>query len=120
LKIEAEEPLERTLRISNYRLGSHPDEWIPFQILDQGIMLQANRGTGEMVGEKNPETLITNGASRKFIMVALNPHYPRLEPLHALVGQSEGQELSRNTESLGLSLFDWNYRGWTNGVSETC
>ena len=83
--------MERMLRISSYRLGSHPDEWIPFQILDLGIMLQANRGTGEMVGEKNPETLITDGASRKFSMVALNLRYPRLEPLHALVGQSEGQ-----------------------------
>ncbi len=44
MKIEAGEHLERMLRITKYNLGSHPDKWIPFQILDQGIMLQTGRG----------------------------------------------------------------------------
>jgi archaellum biogenesis ATPase FlaH len=46
MKIEAGEHLERMLRITKYRLGSHPDRWIPFQILDQGLMLQSNRSSG--------------------------------------------------------------------------
>ena len=46
MKIEAGEHLERMLRIAKFRLGSHPDRWIPFQILDQGLMLQSNRSNG--------------------------------------------------------------------------
>jgi len=46
MKIEAGEHLERMLRITKYRLGSHPDQWIPFQILDQGLTLQSNRSNG--------------------------------------------------------------------------
>jgi KaiC/GvpD/RAD55 family RecA-like ATPase len=44
MKIEAGERLERMLRISKYRLGGHTDKWMPFQILDQGILLQTNVG----------------------------------------------------------------------------
>lgn len=47
MKIEAGEHLERTLRINKYRLGNHPDRWIPFHILDQGIMLQAGGSNGQ-------------------------------------------------------------------------
>ncbi len=46
MKIEAGERLERMLRITKYRLGSHPEVWMPFQILDQGIMLRMNQASG--------------------------------------------------------------------------
>ena len=52
MRIEAGEHLERMLRIVKYSFGSYQNEWIPFQILDQGIMLEANRGTNEVVGGK--------------------------------------------------------------------
>jgi hypothetical protein len=49
MRIEAGEHLERIVK---YSFGSYQNEWIPFQILDQGIMLEANRGTNEVVGGK--------------------------------------------------------------------
>jgi KaiC/GvpD/RAD55 family RecA-like ATPase len=41
MQVEAGENLERRLRISKYTLGHHPDTWMPFRILDQGIIMQA-------------------------------------------------------------------------------
>jgi KaiC/GvpD/RAD55 family RecA-like ATPase len=39
MRIEAGEHLNRELRIAKYTLGSHPDGWISFHMLDQGISL---------------------------------------------------------------------------------
>ena len=43
MQIEAnEEHLQRKLRVTKYTLGNHSDSWIPFRILDEGIILQTD------------------------------------------------------------------------------